>query len=170
MKHAKETHNVRKFFIILLIFLIIYGAYRLINLPKKNNNDTEEKNNNDIITIDENKNENAQIEIDNEKTVENEKLVLESNYEKNRVQKIIFNFSNNELKEKNIYEKYEIPEDYFKQKEKINDVSIFETIKLNDETLEIYYKDLNSKEDYNKSYEEIYNKYMGIIGAYNVIE
>ncbi|MBO4816492.1 MAG: hypothetical protein J5507_06355 [Clostridia bacterium] len=161
MKHAKETHKLRNTFIVLLIILTLFLIYKIIDLAIINS-----INNKSVNTI----KENIKSNISNVQTKKNKRLVLESNYETNKQQKLIFNFTNNKLKEKNIYEKYLNEEEYQNQKEKITKTDIYSILQCDDNTLEIYYKENNLKEEYNLTYQDIYNKYIGIVGAYNVIE
>lgn len=60
-------------------------------------------------------------------------------------------------------EEYDIKREEYIQK---NDIEIVEA---NDEKLQICYERLNLGDDVGLSYQEIYKKYMGIIGAYEVI-
>ena len=100
---------------------------------------------------------------------ENEKLVLKSNYEENREKKITYFFKENILDEVCILEKYLDEEKYINEKNKASRRADIELIKTDDEQLEIHYQKLRFGSDEGLSYDEIYSKYMGIIGAYEII-
>lgn len=165
-KHMKEEKSGYRIVILLMIItiivlvLILCKNTRLINYINADDKYGREG----IIEKKENTN------IENEYATKNEKLVLKSNYEENRERKITYFFKENILDEINILEKYADEETYIKERDKASKRADIELIKIDDEQLEIYYKKLKLGSDEGLLYEQIYNKYMGIIGAYEIIE
>ena len=109
------------------------------------------------------------INKENQDDIKIEKLVLKSNYEENLEKKVTYIFRENILDEVNIFEKYIDEEIYIKERDKASKRADIQLIKIADEQLEIHYKKLKLGSDEGLSYEEIYNKYIGIIGAYEII-
>ena len=109
------------------------------------------------------------INTSDEITTKNEKLVLKSNFEDDKEKKIIYIFQDNILIEVRVLEIYNNTDDYNIQKENNAKKMNIEVIESNDNELKISYKRLNLESDEGLSYDEIYSKYMGIIGAYEVV-
>ncbi len=153
LKNKEKRINIKK-----IIFLIVILLFLILGLWKNR------------ITIKRAFSKiNDEVKIEDETTVENERLVLKSKYEKNKERKIIYTFKENVLNEINIIEKYTSREEYDKEKEGYSKNKNIELIKNNDEKMMIYYKKSKLKDDEGLSYEQIYKKYMGIIGAYEVL-
>ena len=155
-KYEKKTYKLIYFIIILILIIVFFLIDKIFPISTVNEN---------LI----NRNL-TQLEVNNEKTIEKEKLILKSNYEENREKKIIYIFTNNIISEQRIYEKYNDSEHYIKQKSELENIEKNEIIDINDDSLEIYYKRLDLGDEEGFTYEEIYNKYMGIIGAYEIVE
>lgn len=160
-KHMKENEkNYKKIIILLMIiiiaFLVILCKDRI--LVKETDKDQKEN-----IILDQ------KNIIKEDSTIENQKLVLKSNYEENKERKIIYIFKENKLNEVRISEKYTNEESYTNEKEKYSKRADIEILEIDDKQLEFYYKKLNLGSDEGLSYEQVYQKYMGIIGAYEVI-
>ena len=107
--------------------------------------------------------------IENEKTIENEKIVLSSknNYGDRKI--TIFEFKENKLSAIRIYETYSTEETYNANKELANLREDIEGLNTNDEKLAIYYIKVDLGADKDASYQDIYNKYTSILGAYEII-
>ena len=75
----------------------------------------------------------------------------------------------NKLNEVRISEKYTNKESYTNEKERYSKRADIEIIEIDDSKLELHCKKLNLGSDEGLSYEQVYQKYMGIIGAYEVI-
>ena len=156
-KHMKEEKNGYK---TVFLFIIITIIVLTLILCKNIDHECERK------SIAE---ETEKINEQNRYNTQNEKLVLKSNYEENREKKITYIFKENILDCINILEKYADEEIYIKERDRASKRADIELIKIDDEQLEIYYKKLRLGSDEGLSHEEIYNKYMGIIGAYEII-
>ena len=161
-KHMKENRkNYKKVIILLMIiiiaFLVILCKDRI--LVKETDKDQKEN----IIL------EQKNIITEEDTTIENQKLVLKSNYEENKERKIIYIFKENKLNEVRISEKYTNKESYTNEKEIYSKRADIEIIEIDDSQLELHCKKLNLGSDEGLSYEQVYQKYMGIIGAYEVI-
>lgn len=153
LKNKEKRINIKKIiFLIVILLFLIFGLWK--------NRITIKRAFSKI---------NDEVKIEDETTVENERLVLKSKYEKNKERKIIYTFKENVLNEINIIEKYTSREEYDKEKEGYSKNKNIELIKNNDEKMMIYYKKSKLKDDEGLSYEQIYKKYMGIIGAYEVL-
>ncbi len=153
LKNKEKRINIKK-----IIFLIVILLFLILGLWKNR------------ITIKQAFSKiNDEVKIEDETTVENERLVLKSKYEKNKEREIIYIFKENVLNEINIIEKYTSREDYDKEKDGYSKNKNVELIKNDDEKMMIYYKKSKLKDDEGLSYEQIYKKYMGIIGAYEVL-
>lgn len=160
-KHMKENEkNYKKIIILLMIiiiaFLVILCKDRI--LVKETDKDQKEN-----IILDQ------KNIIKEDSTIENQKLVLKSNYEENKERKIIYIFKENKLNEVRISEKYTNKESYTNEKERYSKRADIEIIEIDDSKLELHCKKLNLGSDEGLSYEQVYQKYMGIIGAYEVI-
>lgn len=155
-KEKKSKSKILIIFIILviLILLVILGwAKHFYNIYNKSD-------------------DNINIEFSNinsQTTIENKQLVLKSNYEEDREKRIIYHFKNNKVEKIIVYEKYENKNLYEDQKESYNERTDIRINKIDDENLQICYEKIDFKTDEGLSYEEIYKKYMGIIGAYEVL-
>lgn len=161
-KEKKVYKKVILFFIIfIVVFLLVF--YKDRGLIKYTNTDTNVEKKDDIFENEE------KLIIKDEYSVENEKLVLKSNYEENKEKKIIYIFEQNVLSEVKVLEKYPIKEYYDTEKNKYAKRLDIELIQTDDEQMIIYYKKTKLESDEGLSYEQIYKKYMGIIGAYEVI-
>lgn len=66
-------------------------------------------------------------------------------------------------------EKYTIKEYYDTEKEKYDKRTDVELIQTDDKQMIIYYRKTKLDDDEGLTYQEIYKKYMGIIGAYEVM-
>lgn len=154
-KHTRKKNNKN----FKLIFLLLLMIAVILLIGDKNFKQIPEKNDDIIFS-----------EIDNHKTIEKEKLVLQSNYEENRVKKIIYIFKENILNEVIVFEKYNDMNEYSMKKENYYNRTDINVTEINDKDLYIYYKKLELRSDEGLSYDEIYSKYMGIIGAYQIIK
>ena len=153
----KEEKNSYKIVIVFLIITVtVWGIILCENKLLINYENSEKEQGRKSITA-----ENVNIE--------NKKLILKSNYEENREKKITYFFKENILEEVKIFEKYADEEIYIKERDKASKRADIELIKSDDKQLEIQYKKLRIGSDEGLSYEEIYNKYMGIIGAYEIV-
>lgn len=153
LKNKEKRINIKKIiFLIVILLFLIFGLWK--------NRITIKRAFSKI---------NDEVKIEDETTIENERLVLKSKYEKNKEREIIYIFKENVLNEINIIEKYTSREDYDKEKEGYSKNKNIELIKNDDEKMMIYYKKSKLKDDEGLSYEQIYKKYMGIIGAYEVL-
>lgn len=155
-KHSKKEQKTKfiKLIYLILIFLFLVFAIGC----------------NFFFVEREGKEINSNLDVSNQITVENEKLVLKSNFEQNREKKIIYTFKNDILSEVRVLEIYVSEDEYDNQKEATNKKTGIEIIEANNNERMIYYRKLNFGTDEGLSYQEIYNKYMGIIGAYEIIK
>lgn len=162
-KHMRDSEkkSYKKIIVFLISIIIIFLFVLCKDSIFIKNIDTNPKE--DIIEKEE------PVSIDEDITLENEKLVLKSNYEENKKRQIIYSFKENKLNEVKILETYTNEESYTNEKEKYSKRADIEIIKIDDEQFQIHYKKLNLGSDEGLSYEQIYQKYMGIIGAYEVI-
>ena len=155
-KHEKEKEKSNfKVFILILAIIIVVGllAYITIKPLYRNNNQGINK---------------ETSEVKNAVTDEGKKLVFKSNNDYNK--KIEYYFENDVLQSVKIYEQYEEKEQYEKMILTYSDREDIKIIKENSEELsiEIEKKDLGSDEGL--TYQEIYDKYTGIIGAYEIVK
>ena len=103
------------------------------------------------------------------KTIENQKLVIKSNSDYNKI--IEYTFENNTLKTVKIYEQFEEKEKFEEKRKDYESVKNIEIVKANEQDLSIEIEKKDFGSDTGKTYEEIYDKYLvQIIGAYQVIE
>ena len=158
---------LKKIALTILGIIIIFMVYYFFHINKSNTNNC-----NEIISNTINKNNtNVYNEIISNTINENKKLVLRSNYEENKEKKNVFKFDDDILTEIDVYEKYYNKEDYEKKKKFYeNNNDKYEIITVSEEELSLLYKKLDFDSDKDLSYNQIYDKYMGIIGAYEVIE
>lgn len=161
-KHMKENgKNYKKVIILLIIIIVAFLVILCKDRILVKETDKEQKEN--IILDQEN------IITEEDTTIENQKLVLKSNYEESKERKIIYIFKENKLNEVRISEKYTNKESYTNEKERYSKRADIEIIEIDDSKLELHCKKLNLGSDEGLSYEQVYQKYMGIIGAYEVI-
>lgn len=102
-------------------------------------------------------------------TIPNEKLVLKSNFSADYNKRTLFYFTDNRLVKIEIIEELENDEIYNQKKEDYSKTEDINILKLDDKNRTIYYQKLNLGSDDNLTYDEIYNKYMSIIGAYEIL-
>lgn len=99
---------------------------------------------------------------------EQQKLVIKSTMDFNRV--ITFEFETNILKSINIYEQYEDKEKFLEDKKEIELMKDINIISIDEEELSIEIEKKDLGEDINKSYDEIYDKYLNeLIGMYEIV-
>lgn len=138
--------------IILLTIVSIIGVYIFLSKSKITENTIKEDYN--IVDL-------------QEKSVEGEKLVLKSVYENNKIIEYIFN--NNKLTKLKIYERYTDIEKFNDAKESYSNREDIEIISIDEKNFAIEYEKKDFGTDKDLSYNEIYNKYMKIVGAYEKI-
>lgn len=138
--------------IILLTIVSIIGVYIFLSKSKITENTIKEDYN--IVDF-------------QEKSVEGEKLVLKSVYENNKIIEYIFN--NNKLTKIKIYERYMDIEKFNDAKESYSNREDIEIISIDEKNFAIEYEKKDFGTDKDLSYNEIYNKYMKIVGAYEKI-
>ena len=138
--------------IILLTIVSIIGVYIFLSKSKITENTIKEDYN--IVDF-------------QEKSVEGEKLVLKSVYENNKIIEYIFN--NNKLTKLKIYERYTDIEKFNDAKESYSNREDIEIISIDEKNFAIEYEKKDFGTDKDLSYNEIYNKYMKIVGAYEKI-
>lgn len=111
----------------------------------------------------------SNISTENLKTIENEKLVLKSNSDYNKI--IEFIFEDNKVKTLRIYEQFEEMQEYEEARDAYNASENFEVIKTDDQKLwiEIERKELGEEKD--MSYDQVYDKYLvEFIDLYTLIK
>ena len=111
----------------------------------------------------------SNISTENLKTIENEKLVLKSNSDYNKI--IEFIFEDNNVKTLRIYEQFEEMQEYEEARDAYNASENFEVIKTDDQKLwiEIERKELGEEKD--MSYDQVYDKYLvEFIDLYTLIK
>lgn len=138
--------------IILLTIVSIIGVYIFLSKSKITENTIKEDYN--IVDL-------------QEKSVEGEKLVLKSVYENNKIIEYIFN--NNKLTKLKIYERYTDIEKFNDAKESYSNREDIEIISIDEKNFAIEYEKKDFGTDKDLSYNEIYDKYMKIVGAYEKI-
>lgn len=151
-KKAKNARISKKWFFLLLLFIILILAMvcmfqnQIRQLFFKDNN---------IFSKD-------------EEITEQQKLVIKSTMDFNRV--ITFEFETNILKSINIYEQYEDKEKFLEDKKEIELMKDINIINIDEEELSIEIEKKDLGEDINKSYDEIYDKYLNkLIGMYEIV-
>lgn len=157
-KHSKvkekkaKTSIISKCFFLLLLFIILILAIvcmfqdQIRQLLFKDNN----------------------IFSKGEGITEQQKLVIKSTMDFNRV--ITFEFETNILKSINIYEQYEEKEKFLEDKKEIELMKDINIISIDEEELSIEIEKKDLGEDINKSYDEIYDKYLNeLIGMYEIV-
>ena len=102
--------NYKKVIILLIIIIVAFLVILCKDRILVKETDKEQKEN--IILDQEN------IITEEDTTIENQKLVLKSNYEESKERKIIYIFKENKLNEVRISEKYTNKESYTNEKER----------------------------------------------------
>ena len=157
-KHAKqeEKRNFKGTFIaILVIFVLIIVGLIVWKMPHN------------FITIS-NKNATNYESIKSDSTIEGEKLVFKSTSAYNKIME--YTFENKILKTVKIYEQFENEEDFKNLKEQYENKEAIKILNINEKEKSIEIEKLDFGSDKDKSYEEIYDKYLvQIIGAYEQI-
>ena len=150
-KKAKNARISKVFFLLLLFIILILAMVcmfqnQIRQLLFKDNN---------IFSKD-------------EEITEQQKLVIKSTMDFNRV--ITFEFETNILKSINIYEQYEDKEKFLEDKKEIELMKDINIISIDEEELSIEIEKKDLGEDINKSYDEIYDKYLNeLIGMYEIV-
>ena len=150
-KEGEEKINL-KMLIIIAICIIVIALIGLAVYILKNPNILE-----------------SNISTENLKTIENEKLVLKSNSDYNKI--IEFIFEDNKVKTLRIYEQFEEMQEYEEARDAYNASENFEVIKTDDQKLwiEIERKELGEEKD--MSYDQVYDKYLvDFIDLYTLIK
>lgn len=150
-KEGEEEINL-KMIIIIAICIIVIALIGLAVYILKNPNILE-----------------SNISTENLKTIENEKLVLKSNSDYNKI--IEFIFEDNKVKTLRIYEQFEEMQEYEEARDAYNASENFEVIKTDDQKLwiEIERKELGEEKD--MSYDQVYDKYLvEFIDLYTLIK
>lgn len=150
-KEGEEKINL-KMLIIIAICIIVIALIGLAVYILKNPNILE-----------------SNISTENLKTIENEKLVLKSNSDYNKI--IEFIFEDNKVKTLRIYEQFEEMQEYEEARDAYNASENFEVIKTDDQKLwiEIERKELGEEKD--MSYDQVYDKYLvEFIDLYTLIK
>ena len=150
-KEGEEKINL-KMLIIIAICIIVIALIGLAVYILKNPNILE-----------------SNISTENQKTIENEKLVLKSNSDYNKI--IEFIFEDNKVKTLRIYEQFEEMQEYEEARDAYNASENFEVIKTDDQKLwiEIERKELGEEKD--MSYDQVYDKYLvEFIDLYTLIK
>lgn len=150
-KEGEEKINL-KMLIIIAICIIVIALIGLAVYILKNPNILE-----------------SNISTENLKTIENEKLVLKSNSDYNKI--IEFIFEDNKVKTLRIYEQFEEMQEYEEARDAYNASENFEVIKTDAPKLwiEIERKELGEEKD--MSYDQVYDKYLvEFIDLYTLIK
>lgn len=144
-KHSEEKKGINKKWLIIIIAVIILVAVgitaTILIIKYKPNFDNQNT-----------------TSIKDEKTVEQEKLVLRSNLDYNKI--IEYIFENNIVKTTKIYEQFEQKETYESKKQIYSITPSINIIKQNDEEQSIETEQPVIEEEKDLSYEEICNKYL----------
>lgn len=161
-KHSKVKENkkikIHKSKVLIILFIII--AFILISFIFK------EPIKNLILKI-QLKDEWKETAQTNEKN-SNKQLTLKSILDYNRI--ITFEFDNNILQTIIVYEQYKEKEEFLEKKKDVEIMQNIEVLNINENELSIEIKKNDLGEDKNKSYEEIYDKYINqLIGMYKII-
>ena len=151
IEKEKKKNNLKKELIAVSIIVILFLG---INFMLSHRNIQEEQ---------------KYANINTSKTIEDQRLVIKSNSDYNKI--IEYTFENNILKTVKMYEQFEEKEK-FEQKRKTYDiVENVEIINANEQELSIEIEKKDFGSDTGKTYEEIYYKYLvQIIGAYEIIK
>lgn len=153
IEKPKKKINFKKELVALLVIIVLVFGINFALSYKKSQKEDDTKT----------------TSIKNSKTISNEKLVIKSNSEYNKI--IEYTFENNILKTIKIYEQFETKEEYDTQKENYNPVEDITIIKADEQELSIEIEKKDFGSDEGKTYEEMYEKYLvQIIGQYQIIE
>lgn len=150
-KHSKEKIKINFGKYLVLIFIVISLIAFIIGIKVMNKDEKE-----------------INFKTEQLKTIEGEKLVLKSNSEYNQI--IEYYFENGIVSKVKIYEQFETKE---KLQDKEQEYVLAEDISriiVNEEDLKIEIEKQVLGSDTGLNYQEIYDKYMGILGAYEVIK
>ena len=161
-KHSKVKENKKikihksKVLIILLIIITFILISFIFKEPIKN-----------LILKIQLKGEWKETAQTNEKN-SNKQLTLKSILDYNRI--ITFEFDNNILQTIIVYEQYKEKEEFLEKKKDVEIMQNIEVLNVNENEQSIEIKKNDLGEDKNKSYEEIYDKYINqLIGMYKII-
>lgn len=161
-KHSKVKENKKikihksKVLIILLIIITFILISFIFKEPIKN-----------LILKIQLKGEWKETAQTNEKN-SNKQLTLKSILDYNRI--ITFEFDNNILQTIIVYEQYKEKEEFLEKKKDVEIMQNIEVLNINENEQSIEIKKNDLGEDKNKSYEEIYDKYINqLIGMYKII-
>ena len=161
-KHSKVKENKKikihksKVLIILLIIITFILISFIFKEPIKN-----------LILKIQLKDEWKETAQTNEKN-SNKQLTLKSILDYNRI--ITFEFDNNILQTIIVYEQYKEKEEFLEKKKNVEIMQNIEVLNINENEQSIEIKKNDLGEDKNKSYEEIYDKYINqLIGMYKII-
>ena len=150
-KEGEEKINL-KMLIIIAICIIVIALIGLAVYILKNPNILE-----------------SNISTENLKTIENEKLVLKSNSDYNKI--IEFIFEDNNVKTLRIYEQFEEMQEYEEARDAYNASENFEVIKTDDQKLWIEIERKELGEEKYMSYDQVYDKYLvEFIDLYTLIK
>ena len=155
-KHSieKERKKINKKHLIIIILMLIILVF-VFDL-KKEYVEEEIKTliNSDDITV--------------SKTIEGKKLIIKSKIDYNRI--IEYIFENDILKEIKIYEQFQDRIQFETTKNNYEKIDNIEIISINEQEQSIEIKKKDFESDTNKSYEEIYNKYLvQLVDIYELI-
>lgn len=153
-KHSKEKEkkkiNAKKIIVIAFIVVILIFGLNFTQAPKE-----EVKEEKDRVSK-------------SSSTIEEKKLVIKSKSDYNKI--IEYTFENNILKTVKIYEQFEKKEQFEAKKNNYEMVNNIEIIDANEQELSIEIEKKDFGSDTDKSYEELYDKYLvQIIGAYEAL-
>lgn len=108
------------------------------------------------------------ISIKQSTTIEGQKLVFKSTSAFNKIME--YAFEDNKLKTVKVYEQFENDQDFKTLKEQYQNREDIKILKIDEKEKSIEIEKLDFGSDKDKSYEEIYDKYLvQIIGAYEQI-
>ena len=108
------------------------------------------------------------ISIKQSTTIEGQKLVFKSTSAFNKIME--YTFEDNKLKTVKVYEQFENDQDFKTLKEQYQNREDIKILKIDEKEKSIEIEKLDFGSDKDKSYEEIYDKYLvQIIGAYEQI-
>ena len=155
-KHSieKERKKINKKHLIIIILMLIILVF-VFDL-KKEYVEEEIKTliNSDDITV--------------SKTIEGKKLIIKSKIDYNRI--IEYIFENDILKKIKIYEQFQDRIQFETTKNNYEKIDNIEIISINEQEQSIEIKKKDFESDTNKSYEEIYNKYLvQLVDIYELI-
>ena len=107
--------------------------------------------------------------IKKSKTIEEQKLVIKSNIDYNKI--IEYTFENNIVKTVKIYEQFEQKELFEEKRKDYEAIKNIEIVKVDEQELSIEIEKKDFGSDTGKTYEEVYDKYLvQIIGVYEIIK